>query len=57
MIADFYNIPIGNAKKLLPNFFMKKSMRFIMKTYNLQLKIRIEAKKYIRYYNSVKHNG
>ena len=33
-IADLYNIPIGNVKKLVPNFFMKKSVCFIMKTYN-----------------------
>ena len=24
-IADLYNIPIGNVKKLLPNFFDKES--------------------------------
>ena len=23
-IADFYNIPIGNVKKLVPNFFVKE---------------------------------
>ena len=28
MIADFYNTPIGNMKKLVPNFFDKKSMGF-----------------------------
>ena len=33
-IADLYSIPIGNVKKLVPNFFMKKSKCFIMKTYN-----------------------
>ena len=25
-IADLYNIPTGNAKKLVPNFYDKKSM-------------------------------
>ena len=25
-IADFYNIPIGNVKKLVPNFLIKKNM-------------------------------
>ena len=33
-IADLYNIPIGNIKKLVPNFFDKESMCFIMNTYN-----------------------
>ena len=32
VIADFYNIPIGNVKKLVPNFFDKKSICFIMRT-------------------------
>ena len=31
-IADFYNIPIGNIKELVPRFLMTKFMRFIMKT-------------------------
>ena len=29
-VADLYNIGIGNVKKLVPNFFDKKSVRFIM---------------------------
>ena len=33
-IADLYNIPTGNFKKLVPNFLIRKSMCFIMKTYN-----------------------
>ena len=32
--ADLYSIPIGNVKKLVPNFFDKKCMCFIMKTFN-----------------------
>ena len=31
-IADLYIIPIDNVKKLVPNFFHKKTMCFIMKT-------------------------
>ena len=31
-IADFDNIPIGNVKKLVPNFLVKKSRPFIMRT-------------------------
>ena len=33
-IADLYNIPIGNVKKLVPNFLIKKSTCFIMRTHN-----------------------
>ena len=33
-ITDLCNIPIGNIKKLMPNFLIKKSMCFIMRTYN-----------------------
>ena len=33
-ITDLYNIPTGNVKKLVPNFFDKESMWFIMKTWN-----------------------
>ena len=31
-ITDLYNIPTGIVKKLVLNFFGKKSMRFIIKT-------------------------
>ena len=48
-IADFYNIPIGIVKKLVPNFFdrvndMKSKCKLIWKLATL-LKVRIEAKK------------
>ena len=33
-ITDLYNIPTGSVKKLVPNFFDKESMGFIMKTCN-----------------------
>ena len=33
-IADFYNIPGGTNKKLVPNFLIKKSLFFSMKTCN-----------------------
>ena len=32
--ADLYNIPIGNAKKVVPNFFDKENMYFIMNIWN-----------------------
>ena len=40
LIADFYYIPIGKVKKLVPNFCDKKNMCFIIKTW-------IKAKKNI----------
>ena len=46
IIADFYNIFIGNVKKLVPNIFHKKGVCFIMK-----------LKKYTAYENSINHNG
>ena len=33
-IADLYNIPIGNVKKLVPNFFDKE--RYMLHYENLQ---------------------
>ena len=33
-ISEFYNIPVGNVKKLVPNFFGKEKYGFIMKTSN-----------------------
>ena len=38
-IADLYNIPIGNAKKLLPNFFDKE--KYLLHYENLQLYLRL----------------
>ena len=34
MIIYFYKISIGNVKKLMPNFLIKKNVCFIMKTCN-----------------------
>ena len=42
-IADFYNIPIRNSKKLLPNVFDKE--KFVLHYENLQLETRIKTKK------------
>ena len=33
-IADLYNFNFGNVKKLVSNFFDKKSLCFIMQTHN-----------------------
>ena len=37
-IADFYKITSGNVKKVVPNFLIKKSICFIIKTWNFILK-------------------
>ena len=34
LIADLYNIPVGIFKKCYLTFLIKKSMSFIMETYN-----------------------
>ena len=56
-IADLYNIPIGNVKKLVPNFFDKE--KYVLHYENLQLYCRLglKIKKYIAYKNSMNHNG
>ena len=33
-IIDLYNIPIGNFKNLVPNFFDREKCEFIVRTYN-----------------------
>ena len=35
MSGDFHDIPIGNVKKMVPNFIDKKKIWFIMKTCNI----------------------
>ena len=40
--ADLYNIPIGNVKKLLPNFFDKE--KYVLHYKNLQLYLRLGLK-------------
>ena len=41
-IAAHYNIPIGNVKKLVPNFFDKE--KYVIHYQNLQLYLRLELK-------------
>ena len=41
-IADLYNIPIGNVKKLVPNSFDKE--RYVLHYGNLQLYLRLRVK-------------
>ena len=41
-IADLYNIPIGNVKKLVPNLFDKE--QYVIHYENLQLYLRLGLK-------------
>ena len=41
-IADLYNIPIGNVKKLVPNFFDKE--KYVIHYKNVQLYLRLGLK-------------
>ena len=49
VIADLYNIPVGNVKKLVPEFFDKE--KNVLNYENLQLYLRLELKlkRYIVY--------
>ena len=48
-IADLFNIPIGNVKKLVSNFFDKE--KYVLHYENLQLYLRLglKIKKYIMF--------
>ena len=48
-IADLYNIPIGNVKKLVPNFFDEEKYAVHYGNLNLYLRLGLKLKKYIRY--------
>ena len=41
-IAGFYNIPVGNVKQLVPNFFDKE--KYVLHYKNLQLYLRLGSK-------------
>ena len=42
MIADFYNISVGNDERLVPNFFDKE--KYVLHFENLQLYLRVVLK-------------
>ena len=48
-IADLYNIPIGNVKKLIPNFFDKEKYVIRYENSKLYLRLGLRLKKYIAY--------
>ena len=57
-IADLYNIPFGNVKQLVPNFFDKEM--YVVHYENLRLDLRLGLKlkkeKYVAYQNLINHN-
>ena len=55
-IANFYNIPIGNAKKLVSKFFDKEKYVPSYENLLLYLRLGLKLKKYIVSLNSVNHN-
>ena len=48
-IADLYNIPISNVKKLVPNVFDKEKYLIHYENSKLYLRLGLKLKKYIAY--------
>ena len=48
-IADLYNIPIGNVKKLAHNFFDKEKYVILYENLKLYLRLGLKLKKYIAF--------
>ena len=48
-IADFYNTPFSNVKKLLPNVFDKEKHVLHYKNLQLYLRLGLKLKKHIVY--------
>ena len=48
-IADLYNIPIDNVKKLVPNLFDKEKYVIHYEKLQLYLRLGLKLKKYIVY--------
>ena len=44
-IADLYNIPIGNVKKLVPNFFDKENYVIYYENWKLYLSLGLKLNK------------
>ena len=56
-IADLYNIPIGNVKKLISNFFDKEKYVHHYENLQLYLRLGLKLKKYVAYQNLINHNS
>ena len=58
-IADLYNIPIGNVKKVVPNFFDKEKDVLHYKNLQLYLRLGLELRKIHLYLDTyrINYNG
>ena len=56
-IADLYNIPIGNDKKLVPNLFDKEKYMFHYENLQLYLRLELKLKQSISYLNLINLSG
>ena len=56
-IADIYDIPVGNVKELVLNFFDKEKYVLHYEKLQLYLKAGPKCRKYIIYQNSINQNG
>ena len=48
-IADLYNIPTDNVKKLVPDFYDKEKYVILYENLQLYLRLGLKLKKYIVY--------
>ena len=49
-IADLYNIPIGNGRTLMPNFFDTEKYVLHYENSHLSLRLRLKLKKWLKLY-------
>ena len=57
MIADLYNILIGNVKKIVPNVFDKEKYMFLYENLQLHLRLSSKLKKRKRVLQFSQYNG
>ena len=57
MIADLYNILIGNVKKIVPNVFDKEKYMFLYENLQLHLRLSSKLKKIQRVLQFSQYNG
>ena len=57
MIVDLYNFPIGNVKKLIPNFFDEENYVLNYEDLQFYLRLGLKLNKYIVYWNLISYNG
>ena len=57
MIVGLYNFPIGNVKKLIPNFFDEENYVLNYEDLQFYLRLGLKLNKYTVYWNLISHNG